>query len=318
MSAAKLDMMRDEAAAWVARMDSGRWTHLDEAELQSWLEGDPLRAGTLLQMQASWMAFDEAFVGSKPRRKILSRQKPGHMDRRALLVGGGSALAASMAGVLIWGHSGKTYQTEMGEIRRVPLEDGSAAAINTMSKIDVKLASARRDVLIEEGEAWFQVAKDAKRPFVVSAGRIRAQAIGTAFSVRKRDNGADIIVTEGTVDAWANGAEGAKVRLTAGEGAFVANNASVTRLPHAAGAVDSPLAWRAGKIELVGKSLNDAVGEFNRYNRRQIVIVDPAIGGELFDGVFRIDDPEGFALAVKNSLNVTADLSDPSRIRLGR
>lgn len=316
MSGQELDTTSDEAAAWVARMDSEQWTELDEAELQAWFKGDPKRAMAFFQTKASWMAMDDALPDFKPRRLPLFGSRP-LIDRRAVLAGGGAALAASLAGGFIWVHSARTYRTERGEIRRVPLADGSVATINTMSKIGVRLTGPRREILIEEGEAWFQVAKDASRPFLVSAGRIRAQAVGTAFSVRKRDGGADVIVTEGTVDVWANGAEGALIRLKAGEAAFVANDAGVRHLPGKDASADSLLAWRAGKIRLVGEPLGEAVTEFNRYNERQLMIVEPAIAGELFDGVFRIDDPEGFALAVKNSLNVEVELSDPLQIRIG-
>lgn len=310
MSTQGLDPLQEDAAAWVARMDSGRWSSLDEADLQFWLDGDALRPGALLQMQASWMALDEALAEriAEPRRPIFGR--------RSVLAGGG-ALAASLAGGLIWANSARIYRTERGEIRRVPLEDGSVAEINTMSRIEVSLRDARRDVSIEQGEAWFQVAKDAKRPFLVAAGRIRAQAIGTAFSVRRRDNGADVIVTEGIVDVWAGGAEGAKKRLVAGEGAFIGNNAGIKRLAGTAEGVENTLAWRAGQINLVGDSLSVAAAEFNRYNERQLVIVDPAIAGQLFDGVFRIDNPEGFALAIRDSLKVKVDISSKSQIIIG-
>lgn len=317
MSRQVLDATWDEAAAWVARMDSEQWTDLDEAELQAWFNGAPQRAMAFFQMQASWMAMDDALLDLKPRRRPLFGSRPGMVDRRVVLAGGGAALAASLAGGFIWAHSLQTYRTERGEIRRVPLADGSVATINTMSKIDVRLAGPRREILIEEGEAWFQVAKDTSRPFLVSAGRIRAQAVGTAFAVRKRDGGADVMVTEGTVDVWANGAEGAMVRLKAGEAAFVADDAGVRRLSRKDASADSLLAWRAGKIRLVGEPLGEAVSEFNRYNKRQLMIVEPTIAGELFDGVFRIDDPEGFAFAVKNSLNVEVDLADPLQIRIG-
>ena len=312
------DKMHDAAAAWVARMDSGEWTDADEADLQAWFLADPRHAGALLQMQASWIACDEAISIAEKSDGGPSASASTRLDRRTLIAAGGTALAASLAGGLIWVRSIQSYQTGVGEIRRIPLKDGSVAAVNTMSRIEVKLAESHREVFIDSGEAWFQVAKDPARPFVVAAGRVRAQAVGTAFSVRKRDSGADVVVTEGTVEAWADGAEGAKIQLVAGEGAFVANNAGVTRLPYAPNSPESSLAWRVGRIELVGESLASAATEFNRYNKRQIVIGDPSIGAELFDGVFRIDDPEGFALAVKSSLNVTVDFSDASQIFIGK
>src|SRR3546814_2061558 len=99
---------------------------------------------------------------------------------------------------------GTSYATSVGEIRRVPLADGSIAAINTASAIDVKLDDAARHVRVVEGEAWFQVARDKQRPFVVAAGRARVRAVGTAFSVRRRAGGADVLVTEGEVEVWAD------------------------------------------------------------------------------------------------------------------
>src|SRR3546814_12570012 len=80
-------------------------------------------------------------------------------------------------GVMLLG--GTSYATSVGEIRRVPLADGSIAAINTASAIDVKLDDAARHVRVVEGEAWFQVARDKQRPFVVAAGRARGRAVGT-------------------------------------------------------------------------------------------------------------------------------------------
>lgn len=314
MSGQERNATSHEAAAWVARMDSEQWTDLDEAELQAWFRGDPKRAMVFFQTQASWTALDDAMADRDYRRPWLGFRR-SMVDRRALLAGF-VATAASLAGGFIWTHSARIYRTERGEIRRVPLADGSVAIINTMSQIGVRLAGTRRDILIEEGEAWFEVAKDASRPFVVSAGGLRAQAVGTAFSVRKREGGADVIVTEGTVDVWASDTEGVQVRLTAGEAAFVANDAGV-KVITGAEASDSLLAWREGKIRLVGEPMAEAVREFNRYNERQIVILEPAIAGELFDGLFHIDDPEGFAIAVKASLNVEVDLSEPLQIRIG-
>jgi transmembrane sensor len=313
MTPPEQDMMQDEAAAWVALMDAGNWTDEDEAALQSWLRGDPRREGTLLYMQASWMAFDKVVQDERLSPDTPSRSPLPTISRRAFVTGGGTALAASIAGGLLWSRSIQSFETQVGEIRRIPLEDGSIAAINTMSKIKFRLADAEREVMVEQGEAWFQVAKDPRRPFVVSAGRVRAQATGTAFSVRKRDGGADIIVTEGTVEAWADGVEGAKVALAAGEAVFVTNDAGVRRLSTSDGA----LAWREGKIELAGESLSDAANEFNRYNKRKIVITDAAVGSELLDGVFRIDDPEGFALTIRNGLNVPVDISGASEIYIG-
>ncbi|MFX8562013.1 FecR domain-containing protein, partial [Acinetobacter baumannii] len=82
---------------------------------------------------------------------------------------------------------GTAYATKVGEIRRVPLVDGSVMTINSGTELQVRIAKRAREVELAQGEACFEVAKDAHRPFVVAAGKVRAKAIGTAFSVRMRD-----------------------------------------------------------------------------------------------------------------------------------
>jgi transmembrane sensor len=318
MTGNSASLIRDEAATWVARMDADHWDDRQEAELQAWLDGDDRRRGALLQAQAAWMTLDKLLASEAAADNDVGddvfRAPP---SRRRFLWGGGGAIAASVAFALAWNLRGTSYETSIGEIRRVPLADGSVAAINTASRIDVALAETRRDVRLDRGEAWFQVAKDSKRPFVVEAGRIRVRAVGTAFSVRRRDNGADILVTEGVVEAWADGAEGNRIRLTAGQSAFVADNAAIERSAVESASVDRKLAWRSGKIDLLGETLSGAIAEFNRYNRRQIILADPALGSEQFDGVFRTDDPEGFAIAVKSALDVPVDTSGSADIRIG-
>lgn len=308
--------IQDEAARWVARMDAAEWSDADEAELSRWLEVDPRRQGALLQAQAAWATLDNLSAADNDEGNLDAR--PAHAGRRGFLIGGGAAIAASVAGGLFLLGRGAQYGTEVGEIRRVPLADGSTMVINTASQAVVDLERARRLVRIRQGELWFQVAKDTKRPFVVEAGRVRVQAVGTAFAVRRRDDGADVFVTEGVVEAWAEDAAAPRVRIAAGEHAFVSDNAAVQRSPASATSVYRALAWREGKIDLAGVTLADAAAEFNRYNHRQLVIVDPRIAKESFDGTLRTDDLEGFAMAVRESLGVPIDLSDPNEIRVGR
>lgn len=304
--------IEDDAARWVARMDGAEWGDADETELERWLGADPRRQGALLRAQAAWATLD-----TLPAETDEDSPAAPH-TRRRFLIGGSAAIAASLAGGLFLIGGGTRYGTEVGEIRRVPLADGSTMVINTASLASVDLAKVRRRVRIRQGELWFQVAKDPARPFVVEAGPIRVQAVGTAFAVRRRDAGADIFVTEGVVEAWSEGAAAPHVRIVAGEHAFVADDAAVVRSPASATSVYRALAWREGKIDLAGVTLAEAAAEFNRYNHRQLVIVDPGIAKESFDGTLRTDDLVGFAMAVRESLDVPIDLSDPDQIRVGR
>jgi len=299
----------DEAAAWVARMDADGWTDGDEMELQAWLSGDPRRHGALLQCQAAWSSLDTAETAVAPVRRRLPK---------AWLAASGLAAASLAAIGLYIAQAPDAYQTQVGEIRRVPLADGSVAAVNTASRLEFKIADGRREAKLQRGEAWFQVAKDPRHPFVVEAGRVRVQAVGTAFSVRRGAAGAEVLVNEGVVEAWAAGAEGHRIRISAGQKAFVAEDAAITKVAAGPSSIDRALAWRAGKIDLSNERLGTAVAEFNRYNKLQIVLGDPGLSEERFDGVFRIDDPSGFAAAIALSLDLPVDRSDPQIIRIGR
>jgi transmembrane sensor len=190
-----------------------------------------------------------------------------------------------------------SFETGRGELRKVPLTDRSLAAINTDSRIDVAMSPRRRDVHLIKGEAWFEVARNPDAPFVVSAGDIRVRAVGTAFSVRRRDDGADVLVTEGVVETWSVREPEKKTRLTAGDQAFVADAAKVATA-YEPDEVTRRLAWRERKIILREETLSDAVAEFNRYNEQQIVIADPSLAGLKLVGGFDVDQPEAFARSV--------------------
>jgi transmembrane sensor len=326
-SAARIEA---QAAHWLMRLDREGHTPELDTELHAWLAGDTRRRGAWLQAEAAWLlldglATDLAEAGPDApvaeRSEVFTAANDGderRMNRRRMLIGGAAAaLAASFAGGIYLLRPAERYETAVGEIRRVPLADGSTAAINTQSDVTIAFAPTQRIVKLDRGEAFFQVAHDRSRPFVVEAGRIRAMAVGTAFAVRRREGGADVMVTEGVVEAWADGAEGARIRLAAGERAFIADDAGIQRGEPASGEVDRALSWRSGRIDLAGETLGQAADEFNRYNSRHILIVDPRISQERFYGIFRTDDPEGFALAVHGSLGAPVR-ADGAGIRIGR
>ncbi len=300
------------AARWALRLDRNDLTDADRAEHAAWLASDVRCRGALLQAEAAWLALDvlRDDTGGSPdaadpgpddlavRRRVLSR--------RTMLAGLGSAAAASVAAVFLAGQRPDRYDTAIGEVRRVPLADRSTMAINTDSRIGVAYAKARRSISIERGEAWFQVAHDRTRPFVVSAGRVRVEAVGTAFSVRRRADGADVMVTEGVVRVWVDGNEAGAIRLGAGSALLVSDENGSRPKPVLAPAIDRKLAWRSGQMDIAGETLGEAVEEFNRYSPTPIVVLDRAVADKRLYGVFRLDDPQGFARTAAVALGVAA------------
>jgi transmembrane sensor len=296
------DDIEDAACRWLWRLDrEGRSPALD-AELRAWLSEDPRREGAFLKAESVWILLDRARWPADSQSQA-ARKAPSSLPRRAMLAGGSAAIAASLGAAGVWVLSADRIQTRVGEVRRLPLQDGSTAAINTASALEVVYQPKTRIIRLKAGEAWFQVAKDARRPFIVEAGRIRVRAVGTAFSVRVHPDGVDVLVTEGVVEAWAEGAEGAAVRMAAGDKAYLGDNAAVHEAIAAPSEIDRKLAWRDGKIDLAGETLGEAVSEFNRYNERHLVIQDQSLADQPLFGVFNSDDPEGFAKAVAAALS---------------
>jgi transmembrane sensor len=211
---------------------------------------------------------------------------------------------------------GQAYVTQLGEIRRVPLGDGSVMTINSDTELKVHLARHMRQIELAQGEAWFEVAKDAERPFVVASGNARPRG-GHCFlgpQTRRRGGSAG----DGRHRRNMVRCRRRPARVVAGERALISERAVVHYQASETASVDRALAWRNGMIDLNGTTLRDAAEEFNRYNQCQIVIADPNVAAEQFDGLFRISDPEGFAEALKTSLGVSVNTSEPNVIRIER
>ncbi len=96
-----------------------------------------------------------------------------------------------------------------------------------------------------------------------------------------------------------------KAILVAGDTVTLgADSVPVRRLP--AQEMNSRLAWTQGLIQLDGKTLTEAVAEFNRYNRRKLTIVDPAIAGLQVSGTFPAAEPERFVATLARSAGIRA------------
>jgi transmembrane sensor len=287
----------EQAATWAIKIDAGSVDPDTHSDLRTWLDANPRHRGALLRAEGALSFIDRgrALAGVIPKPEA----RPIWIRRKSLFAG--AALAAGIACAFVMLPGPQHYDTEIGEIRQVPLSDGSLVAINTQSDIKVGMHKETREVTLTKGEAWFKVAHDKSRPFIVSAGRIRVRAVGTAFSVRRHDDGADVQVTEGTVETWTAGEEDRKVQVTAGTKAYVAEYQPPKPITAPAD-IERSLAWREGQIVLEGETLDQAVAQFNRYNTKQLVITDQSLAQEKLVGQFRATEPGNFADAVATTL----------------
>lgn len=303
-------------------MDRGL-TSAEEAELQAWQASDPRCMGAYARARAVALHTQRAAaLGPSFRSTPAPIQKKPDLSRRRWVL---SACAATVLGATglgifraFFAAQGQRYRTRKGEIRQIALADGTVITMNTDSELSVRFTDARRDVNLMEGEALFDVAHNALKPFYVSAGQTLVRVVGTSFSVMKiAGSPVRVLVREGVVEVTRRGA-GAdeQVRLLAHMGVSLpaapilpmkATPIAVATLSTAE--LDRELAWRDGRIAFEGETLARAAAEFARYSDVRIVIADPSLAKEEIAGLYQADDPVGFAQAVALSLNAHATVN---------
>ncbi|MEO7495615.1 MAG: FecR domain-containing protein [Massilia sp.] len=304
----------NEAFEWVARKFARGLDDAERGQFDAWYGADARHAGAYARAMAIYNAINLATV---PQSLVADGARPGARGdigrRRVLQYGALAACLVATVGTLGVSvlRDDKVLTTAKGEFRKVPLQDKSIATINSGSRIEVAFTDRQRTINLRQGEAWFEVAKDKTKPFVVEAGDARVRAVGTAFAVRRYADGTEVLVTEGTVEVWSKDGKAQRRQLTAGERAFLANDASPIAISRQPAEVNRKLAWREGKLMLKNQTLGDAVADFNRYSAKTIVIADASLASKRLFGQYMLDAPELFARDVSTVLavpiNITAD-----------
>jgi transmembrane sensor len=305
----------NEAFAWVVRKRTRNLTDAEMAQFDAWHEADIRHQGAY----ARALAIHNAIHLATGHRDLGKAGDHASSRRRALMFGGLAASLAALAGKFGYSsmHAGTVLTTAKGELRKVPLQDTSIATINSGSRIEVAFTRQQRRINLRQGEAWFEVAKDASKPFIVEAGDALVRAVGTAFSVRRLAAGSEVLVTEGTVEVWSRHGSARRRLVTAGEHAFLAQDAKAIPVMRQPDEVNRRLAWREGKMALMSQTLREAVAEFNRYSSKTIVIVEPALLDKRLIGQYQLDAPELFAKDVSMVLDVPVVIT-PENILIGR
>lgn len=277
-----------EASAWLARLHGPDGARA-EAPLQDWLRGDPAHQEAFERATELWELLPGAVAVADTRARAPRRFMP-------------LAIAASLLAVVVTGamtvylNQAPVFDTRTGEQRSATLDDGSRIALNTDSQVTVRFDRETRQVSLERGEVLFDVAHDAKRPFVVVAGDERIRALGTSFVVRRDGDRVRVTLLRGKVEVTRTGTRPQLLAvLSPGERvSAVAQATPVLDRP----ALDAITAWRRGEILFRDTPLSEAVAEVNRYGQQRVVVNDARLAGLPVSGVFATDEAAEFAAAV--------------------
>jgi len=320
------EAVRQAAALWVVRLDDPSCSAADRAAFEAWRGESHENEAAFEREAAAWARLDRMRAlrpgNERPDRDLLAPERRLTLPKFsqspwARGMAAAAAMALAVTGVMTFG-GGAAYATAIGERRVVVLSDNSRIELNTDSKVVVRYRRGVREVKLIRGEAVFEAARDA-RPFVIKAADAVMQAdAATEMAVRLRSDGAAVTVKRGAVDLDPEPAERKdELRLKAGVTAIYSSAGSRSRAVSDS-EIDRALAWRQGAIALNGQSLEQAVAEFNRYNRQQISIADPSISGLRLAGYFQTTEPKSFVTAVTSAFPVRASEGTDGAIRLSR
>jgi transmembrane sensor len=303
-----------EAADWFARLGSTSVSTEAIHEFFEWRKA-PDNAEAYKRIEQHWKRMERlqgdpdinamlSDVGAKPKAKPL-------LTKRVLLSGALAMIAAGAAATVWWTTTApQTYETGVGEQRSLQLADGSFVRLDTDSEIRVKLTADRRRIELVQGQALFDVAHDAARPFTVSAGDATVTALGTVFDVRLTGATTQVVLVKGRVRVEAAG--GPDQILNPDQTARTTRQGAKTTTIDAAAATS----WTEGRLVFSGVPLARAVAEVNRYLVDKIEIDAPEVLATPISGTYRAGDRSAFVSAASEIFELTPEPQADGAIKL--
>ena len=296
----------DDAPVWLARWRSGQMSAIEQQRFQHWLNIPGKRAefDTLHRLYDGMQALAKNPGIEAARVAALQRAAPAKaafFPRLALVA---ATVAALICGALVLfaayndkRPAAEVFRTASNQRQIVDLQDGSRVVLDAGTQIAVRFSKTGRHVDLEQGRAYFTVAKNTERPFVVHTPAGSVWAVGTAFSVDDRKDQVSVLLSEGKVrvefTAHTDGRR--KKIITMEPGTELSLKPAGWSLQRKS--PDQALAWTEGLVVFDNIRLADAVAEFNMHSPRKIELAG-TLGDERISGTFRIGMTDEFVRAL--------------------
>lgn len=320
----RAQQVEERAALWVLQREEPSWSAADQAELEEWLAQSDAHKAAFWRLEFGWNKADRiASLGTpfQPRRRRfdeLSWGRPLALAASLLLVFALLLMQWPRAFTGTPQQASGYFQTPVGGHEIVSLPDGSRVELNTNTAIKAVVNDQVRAVWLERGEAFFEVAKQHGRKFVIYAGPRAVTVLGTKFSVRRESGEVVVAVLEGRVRVGPTAPDVSERHATVTAGDIAIARGRNTLITNSAEAVQQQLAWRSGRLIFHDATLADAVEQFNRYNRKQLVIGDPAVARLLVGGSFFARNVDAFTQLLRDGYGLDVEDGADKTILSGR
>jgi transmembrane sensor len=311
------DHIAEQAAKYLAR--SQIETPSQKLEREAWLAEDPrhMQEYERLQRISDRMAD---LLRDDPDLRALEAKDLTELDRsrrtRRRWVWSAAALVLLSVGTTLVISFCSTpapvsYATKLGERRTESLVDGTQVVLNTDSALEVRYSRSRRDVQLLHGEAQFQVAHDASRPFVVHVGEGTVTALGTRFQVRLEADASVVTLLDGKVEVM----QGlARRTLLPNEQARLSSEGIAVQTIDPAQASN----WLDGWLKFKDVPLAQVVADANRYSDRKLRLADHGLADIRLSGNFRAGESASIASTAAEILPIRVDDSGTDIMLLPR
>lgn len=290
------DLAGSEAADWCARLNSRTVSTSELEEFYRWRR-EPANAAAYAETELAWRAARALGADgdiADALGEVLTRPVAPGGWRRGWRFQLGAACAALLAVIAIgWGVTRpQILETAIGEQRLTQLADGSRVRLDTQSRVEVRLHRSERDITLTAGQAFFEVAKDSRRPFLVTANGSTVRAVGTRFGVRMDGDTVAVVLADGSVRVA--GAYAGSAMLRPGEAVTLVGGKIGTPRP---ADVEALTSWTTGRLIFRDTPLVAAVAEMNRYGRTPIILATGRADSLRVNGVFDSGNTEAFVAA---------------------
>ncbi|HEY0946845.1 MAG TPA: FecR domain-containing protein [Opitutaceae bacterium] len=329
------DAIEELAASWLVQRSEGLSLQ-QEREFNAWLRADPRHGAAITRLQQACALLEklpQVEPALRAAAKVRRREAPRcarnpppvriPFERPALQRVALAAAAALVLGFAAWWQwqprtpgpaPAALYATAHGSFERIDLADGSVLKLNSDSAVEVRFSERERRILLASGEAYFTVAHDAGRPFIVEAGGVAIRAVGTAFNVRIAEAAVELLVTDGKVrlDDARPGVRPEQPHpmtamtdadyftlVRANQRALIATIHTAVATPPRIEEVDpagirEALAWQERLLVFNDTPLREVAAQFNQHNRIQLHITDEVLAARRMGGTFAGDNVESF------------------------
>jgi ferric-dicitrate binding protein FerR (iron transport regulator) len=168
----------------------------------------------------------------------------------------------------------------------VTLSDGTVVQLNSGSKLvfPALFSGSKREVYLE-GEGYFDVARDASKPFVIGTNFLNVRVLGTHFNVSayRNEDGASVVLEEGSVEVYNNNKiDNDLCRIKPGEGCFYSDGVSGFKVHNVD--VAEYTSWKDGIYQFRDQSLGSVARRIEKYYNRKILVSDRELSERILSG----------------------------------